>query len=315
MTSNLDFANLSPTQKGAVLLADIAPAGQLPDDVAEQFIRLAIKGQKLLTKIRVLPMKNSTKRIPKIVMASRVLRPGTSNQALPQGDYAKPTFSQSTLNSKLFRGAVAIPDEVYEDNVERAQLKQTIQTLVAERVGADMEEVAILGDTASTDPFLAQLNGFIKQATSNVVPSVGTALTRAVFKALFKKIPVQYRKDKSKLAFMTSTNAEMDYRDGLADRATPEGDKRLLSDGGPVTYSGIEVNDIPLFPYELGVGTNETVVLCTNPQNMVVGVQREIRIEGKRSPETSSDEWHITMRMDATYEEETAVSKATGVIN
>lgn len=312
--NNLDFVNLSPTQKGAIVLGDIAPNGVLPDEVAEKFIVLAIKDQKLLRMIRVLPMKNNVKRIPKIVMASRILRAGTSNQALPPADYAKPTFSRSTLTAKLFRGAVAIPDEVYEDNVERDKLKSTIQGMVAEKLGADMEEVSILGDTTSTDPFLAQIDGFIKQATSNTVTASGP-ITRALLKAAFKKVPIQYRKDKTKVGYFTSTNAEIDYRDSLADRATNLGDTRLTDDGGPVRYSGIPLHDIPLFPYELGSGTNETVMLFTNPLNMVVGVQRDIRIEGKRSPETSSDEWHITLRMDATYEEETAVSKTTGITN
>src|SRR5262249_25618455 len=143
----MDFTKLSPVQKGAILLSDIAPNGRLPEEVAEQFIVLAIKDQKLLKMIRVLPMKNPEKRIPKIQMNSRVLRAGQSSQALPQADYAKPAFTATTLASKLFKGTVAVPDEVYEDNIERQALRQTLQGMIAERVGADLEEVAINGDT------------------------------------------------------------------------------------------------------------------------------------------------------------------------
>jgi HK97 family phage major capsid protein len=284
----MDFAKLSPVQKGAILLSDIAPSGRLPEEVAEQFIVLAIKDQKLLKMIRVLPMKNPEKRIPKIQMNSRVLRAGQSAQALPQADYAKPAFTAATLASKLFKGTVAVPDEVYEDNVERQSLRQTLQGMIAERVGADLEEVAINGDTTSTDPFLAQFDGFIKKATSHPVPAT-TQLSRPILLSLFLAVPQEFRKDKSKIVFFTSTNSEMQYRNSLADRATPEGDRRLIEDGGPVYYSGMPIHDIPLWPYQLGAGSNETVTICCDPRNMVVGIQREIKVETSRDADNGAD--------------------------
>ena len=50
--------------------------------------------------------------------------------------------------------------------------------MLAEAVARDMEEVAINGDTASADPFLATMDGVLKQATSHVVDAAAASLYR-----------------------------------------------------------------------------------------------------------------------------------------
>jgi hypothetical protein len=93
-------------------------------------------------------------------------------------DRVKPDLSDVELDAKLFKAEVRLSDEVLEDSIERGELRQTIMEMLADAIARDMEEVAINGDTASADPFLATMDGILKQATSNVVDAAGTPITK-----------------------------------------------------------------------------------------------------------------------------------------
>ena len=64
-----------------------------------------------------------------------------------------------------------------EDSIERGELRQTIMEMMAEAISRDMEEVLINGDTLSADPFLAVMDGVLKQTTSNIVDAAATIAT------------------------------------------------------------------------------------------------------------------------------------------
>jgi hypothetical protein len=110
----------------------------------------------------------------------------------------------------------------------------------------------------------------------------------------------------------TSVDSEIDYRDALADRGTVLGD-RFLEQTAPVMYSGIRLQAVPVFPENLGAGTNETEMLLTDPKNINVGIWRRIKIETDKDISEGVLKIVATMRMDVKYAEETAVVKAVGV--
>ena len=59
---------------------------------------------------------------------------------------------------------------------DRLVFREEIMEMMAEAISRDMEEVLINGDTLSADPFLAVMDGVLKQATSNIVDaSAGSA--------------------------------------------------------------------------------------------------------------------------------------------
>jgi hypothetical protein len=84
-------------------------------------------------------------------------------------DRSKPTTSQITLTTSEVMAEVRIPYEVLEDNIERGGMADTVLALIAERAALDLEELLILGDTASGDAYLALMNGILKRVTTNVV--------------------------------------------------------------------------------------------------------------------------------------------------
>ena len=220
--------NRTILQKADLALADLtAGGGILKPAQAQKFMRLLIKDSPLMRLATVVPMQSPKQQLSKIKFGSRVLRPGAEATALPLADRARPDLSQVELDAKLFKAEVRLSDEVLEDSIERGELRQTIMEMMAEAISRDMEEVLINGDTLSADPFLAVMDGALKQATSNVVDAGGAAISKNLLRDMLKTIPSEHLRDKKAMRFMTSVDADLDYRNTLAERATAVGDRLL----------------------------------------------------------------------------------------
>ena len=274
--------NRTILQKADLALADLtAGGGLLKPAQAQKFMRLLIKDSPLMRLATVVPMASPKQQLSKIKFGSRVLRPGQEATALGVADRARPDLSQVELDAKLFKAEVRLSDEVLEDSIERGELRQTIMEMMAEAISRDMEEVLINGDTLSADPFLAVMDGVLKQATSNVVDAGAAPISKNLLRDMLKTIPSEHLRDKKAMRFMTSVDADLDYRNTLAERATTVGD-RLLEGDTPVLYSGVPLQPIPLFPENLGAGSDQTVIVLCNPKNLHVGIWRNIRVESAR---------------------------------
>lgn len=305
--------NRTLLQKADLALSDLTTNGGLLQPAqAQKFIRVLIDQSVVLPMATVVPMKSYKQIVEKIRFAGRVLRAGSEGVALAAADRAKPTTGKVELDAKLFKAEVRLNNEVLEDNIERQQLRQTIMTMLAEAISRDIDEIAIKGDTTSTDVTLAQFNGVLKQATSNVVDAGTTKLGKSLLRDMIKAMPKPFLRNKKSLKFLTSIDAEIDYRDSLSDRSTPLGDKKLEEDDA-VQYSGIEVIPVPLMPENLGVGTNCTNVILTDPKNINFGIWRQIRVETDKLVSEGVLIIVASLRMDVKYAEETAVVKGINV--
>lgn len=305
--------NRSLLAKADLALSDLtSDAGILVPEQAQRFIRILIKEAVMMKLATVVPMRAPQQRLEKIKFGSRVLRAGQEAQALAAGDRVKPDLSKVELNAKLFKAEVRLDNEVLEDSIERAQLRQTIMTLMGEAVSRDMDEVIIQGDTASSDLFLAQFDGLLKQVTSNTYAHGTNPIDKTVFHSMIKALPIEFHRNRRDLRFLTSVNAEIDYRDSLSERATVVGDKFLEQDA-PVMYAGIPIQAVPMFPENLGSGTDETDVILMDPKNLHVGIWREIRVETDKLVSEGVVLVVATMRFDVKLAHEPATVKATGI--
>src|SRR5437762_1943908 len=152
-------------------------------------------------------MQSHKTEIPKIRFQNRILRPGQEATALPAADRAKPNLSNVELDTKLFKAEVRLPDEVLEDNIEKDQLKATIMQLMGEAISRDMDEISVQGDTSSSDLFLAQFNGVLKAATTNVVDAAVVQLNRATLRDMLKTMPKPFLRNRDLLRYITSVDA------------------------------------------------------------------------------------------------------------
>lgn len=305
--------NKSLLRKADLVLSDlVSNGGYLQPAQAQKFVRVMIKGSKLLPLTTVVPMKSHNQFIDKINFSSRVLRAGQEGVALASSDRSKPTLGKVELAAKLFKAEVRLDNETLEDNIERGELRNTIMQLVSEAIGRDCEEAVISGDTSSTDPFLAQFDGLLVQATTNAVNAAGAQMSKTLCRDLLKALPQEYRRNKSALRFFTSGNAELDYRDSLSDRTTPAGDK-YVETNADVAYQGIPVLDLPIMPENIGTSNNKTCTLLLDPKNINVGIWRQIRIETDKNVSEGTLIIVASVRFDAKYAVEPAVAIANNV--
>jgi len=306
-------SNRTLLEKADLAIADLTAGGGILLPVqAQKFMRLLIKQSVLMQMATVVPMPSPKYQVSKIKFGSRILRPGKEGVALAQNERTRPDLSFLELDAQLFKAEVHLSDEVLEDNIERGELRQTILEMIAEAAGRDMEELVINGDKTSADPFLAVLDGVIKQSTSHVVDAAGGPLTKNILRDLLKSLPNEYLRDKKAMSYLTSVDADLEYRSSLAERATVGGDK-FLEDDTPVLYSGVPVVPVPLFPDNLGAGNNQTVALLCNAKNVHVGIWRQIRLETFRDVSAGVLRIVATLRFDVKYADENGTAKAINI--
>ena len=305
-------ANLTTVQKADLSLGDLTTAGVLKPAQAQTFLRILIDQSKFLPLTSFIPMASPSQEIDKIRFASRILRPGEEAKALPLGDRAKPETTKVTIDAKLYKGEVRLSNEVLEDSIERGQLRQTIMQLIAERCGLDTEEAVIKGDTASADAFLAVQDGVLKQATTNVVDALTVFANKGIWRDMLKTMPTEFLRNKAMLRIITSNDAEIDYRDSVAERATSLGDTSLTTDG-MAQYNSIPILGVPLFPENLGGGTNTTNALLLDPKNVFIGFWRDIRLETDKDVSAGTVIIVATLRFGVKFAHEPAVVKAINI--
>lgn len=305
--------NMTLLQKADLALSDLSSGGGiLQPETAQTFMRILIEESKLMKMSTVVPMKSQKMEVPKIRFGTRILRAGSEGVALSSGDRSKPTTTNVELDSKLFKAEVRLPNEVLEDNIEKDQLKATIMQLMGEAISRDVDDIMINGDTASSDSFYAQFNGILKQSATNVVDATLQTLNKNVLKDMLKSMPKAFLRNKDLLRYLTSVHAEIDFSDSIANRQTPAGDEAFAKSISP-TYSGVPVLDVPMFPENLGSGTNCTDVVLTDPKNVTLGIWREIRFETDKDISAGVVVIVASMRMDMKFAEETATVKAINV--
>ena len=305
--------NRTILEKADLALNDLRVGNALKDEAAKRFFRLVTLGSPLLSSVTAPPMSAQKQEFPAIGFGQRLLRPANPGVALTELERARPDLSSVELDTKSFKGEVLLTDEVLEDNVEGPNLKQTLMTLIAEAVSRDIEELVINGDTNSSDPFLATMDGVLKKATSNVVDAQGAPVSSDVLTDMLRTQPREYLRERPQMRFFTSVNAELRYRNALAQRETGVGD-RVLETEKPVSYSGVLLQPIPLFPDDLGGAGDQTEILLCNPKNIYVGFWRKVRIETERSASAGALRVVVTLRFAATFADERGVVKAVNVL-
>ena len=99
---------------------------------------------------------------PIIDFAGRIARPGVEANRLGYSQRAQPNTGLVELRTSLLRAEIPVSDEVFEDNVAGAALRGSLDRLIADQFGADVEELLLMGDSTSADAFLALQDGWVK---------------------------------------------------------------------------------------------------------------------------------------------------------
>jgi hypothetical protein len=296
-------------EKADIAVDDLIDHGGYLNPIqSDTFIRMLIDQPTLLNDIRVVPMNAPTMDINKIGFANRLLQasPG-SGVALAAG--SAPTTDKVSLVTKEVMAQVNIPYDVLEDNIERNRMDSTIMDMITEHASLDLEELVILGDHDSIDPYIATTDGVLVLATSNplVYDTPPSQYDYTIFKDGILTMPTKYLRNRSALRFYTPHLIETEYNAQLGSRETGLGDTRLIEDYA----TKLKSFGVPIVPVALMPDTN---YIFTNPKNIILGVQRKIQIERDKDITKRLYMIVLTMRIDIQIEEVDAVVVASGLV-
>jgi len=268
---------------GDIVTGDLSTyGGYLSDADADKFIEETVLKSKLMKMGTIARMKSHTQNFPRVGFDSRISHAHGSGTSLPEAQRSKPDLNTVQIATAAFAAEVRIPDDVVEDAVSGEAFRNLVITLARQRIGADIEEIALRSDDSLADPDLNKFDGIIKSISTNTKNFAGANVTRANLKAMLALMPVRYKQDKSKMQFVTSPNALEYYEDQLMQLGLDPAYFWYVKEGAKPTaaYAKIPVNDLPVMPEDLS--TDKTAVLLGDPLDIYWGFWRNIRVEFER---------------------------------
>ena len=296
----------------AVETTDLANGGLLNNQQTDRFIDLVVDQAEMLREARVVRMRAPVMELDKIATTGRVSQ--LKSEGVAPTTLAAPAFSKVTLSSVEVITPFEITFEALEDSIEQGNLEETIIEAMSRQTATDLEELAIQGDTGSSDAFLVGLNGWHKLALGggHEVDLAGAALSQAGLGAMYKALPDQYKRNQGELRFYFAPSGVQEWHDSFADRPTPLGDVTLASGVAP-PYMGVPMVSVPLIPAGLAAvapyaGTGSySYGLLTPRDNLIFGIHRRVRVDRDRDVMRGVNIYVISTRIAVAFENADAV--------
>mgnify|MGYP000633570072 FL=1 len=272
---------------------------------------------------RTVRMKADTTEIDRMSIGEKLVKLAT--EADNTGVNSPVTFSKISLTTKKLRMDWELSTESLEDNIEGADVEDHIARMMATQAGNDIEDLILNGDTSLTgDALYKSFDGAVKKAKTSgrVVDAAGAAVSRAVFNSALKALPRKYKQRRTDLRFLAGSNLIQDYLYSTSNStnfANPQdiasgiirGDVPVV--GGPAGYVapyafGIPIVEVPLLPetqtgtYASPSGSHGDVHL-TFPNNVVIGIKRDVTVYRFFWPRKDSIEYTMYTRVGVQIEQ------------
>ena len=167
----------------------------------------------------------------------------------------------------------------------------------------------ILGTTVTDNSVTWRCHAYIPVLGGKIAEQNSSAPYNWEFKfgRMLKILPSKYKKaGLANLRFFNSDQLVQDYIDALAARSTILGDKALMGEGD-IKYGQVPLIPCPLMPTNMsadgvaGAGAYSDCLL-TPKDNLIVGMQRDIKIESQRVAADEATYWFYSMRADVAIE-------------
>ena len=272
---------------------------------------------------RTVRMKSDTTEIDRMSVGEKLVK--LASEADNTGVNSAVTFSKISLTTKKLRMDWELSTESLEDNIEGADLEDHIARLMATQAGNDIEDVILNGDESLTgDALYKSFDGAVKKAKAfgRVVDAEGSGISREVFNKALKAMPRKYKQRRADLRFLAGSNLIQDflYANSIGTNQTIPQDiaSSIIRGateplGGPAGYVapfafGIPIIEVPLLPetqagdYSTPSGSHGDVHL-TFPNNVVIGVKRDVTVYRFFWPRKDSIEYTMYTRVGVQIEQ------------
>jgi len=301
----------------AFTTSDLSSGGLLNPDQSAKFVQGIFDNAVISAECRRQPMRANKADIDKITYTGDILQKPSAVGSL-HTNTTKPTASKIQLSAEEILVAVDIGYDALEDSIEGQGLFDTILQLTQAKMGPELDNLLLYGNKdGATGTVLDQVNGIFKRATAHILDVNGVVMTDAVLNNAYRLLPGKYADKEPNLRFYLSHLARLDYVSALAAKGVNEAFVRYLIEAQEPAYNGIAVRKVGAIATE-NIGGGSPVVngskgLLINPQNIVLGIHRDIMYEMMRQPRARVLEVTITMKLDVVLEEIDAVVKLTNI--
>lgn len=259
----------------------------------------------LLNAINVQVFNNKSLQIPSITPGTRIFEPHAKGDT--ETDTYSLTPSQTTLTPSTAVAMITIHDNEVDDNVEGAAILDHVVRIIRDQMANEVEEMLLAGnDSQSESNILNMKDSFYIKATEGSAVQID-ALSDADstfpgangFKAgkMMKNLPAKYRTAGRDLAFIMRDSIWIDIVDVLANKDSDRGFESFVG----VTQQTLRQQRViasPYVPNDLGGGSDRTYVLYTFLQNLIVGFNRQLKIEFQRNAAKIATEIVANFRVD-----------------
>lgn len=256
------MTNKELMRKAAITTDSMAAAGLLNAEQSNKFLDYVIDETTMKNMVRTVKFKPSQKLIEKIQVANRVAVPKA--EAKDPGVRRGVSTSKVTLEHHEIMVPFEIGDTLKEENIEGDSVENHIIKMMATQLANNIEELFWDGNTAGPavveselleggstsqyvkDSYLTMFNGWLKAAEAgNVIDAANASINKSLFSKAINAMPNKFKRDKRLLKFLTSTDHEQDYREGLSSRVDSAGTNALSAQGNLPAF-GIEIFPVSL---------------------------------------------------------------------
>jgi hypothetical protein len=243
-----------------------------------------------------------------------------ASEAENTGTNAAVQFSKISLTTKKLRLDWELSTESLEDNIEGADLEDHIARLMATQAGNDLEDVVLNGDTSLTgDNLYKAFDGIVKIAKANghVVDADGANISREVFNNALKALPRKYKQRRPDLRFLSGSNLIQDYLYSTSQNIQNVNPQDIAASiirgetaglGGPAGFTapfafGIPIVEVPLLKETQGADSDQGDIHLTFPNNVVIGIKRDVTVYRFFWPKKDSIEYTMYTRVGTQIEQ------------
>jgi len=267
---------------------------------------------------RTVRMRADTTEIDRIGVGEKLMK--LAAEADNTGTNAAVTFSKISLTTKKLRLDWELSTESLEDNIEGADLEDHIARLMATQAGNDIEDVVLNGDTSlSGDALYKAFDGIVKIAKANghVVDANDATISREVFNNALKALPRKYKQRRPDLRFLSGSNLIQDYLYSTSQNIQNVNPQDIASSiirgdqaglGGPAGFVapfafGIPIVEVPLLKETQGADNDQGDIHLTFPNNVVIGIKRDVTVYRFFWPKKDSIEYTMYTRVGTQIEQ------------
>lgn len=295
--------------------------GVLAPEQSDRFIDYMFDKTALIQQADNLRIKSDTVELNRIGIGQSLIRKAV--EAVDTGENQGVTFSYISLTTTKIRLDWELSSETLEDGIEGDEFDDHVARLMATQFGNDLEDLAINGDTTSSNPALSIFDGWRKQAVvgnsdgaAHIISHGGAGLNRAAANKALKTMPRQYLQRRGELKFFVGSNLIQDYLYSLttSDAAVDTGFGANIIANGPVRTEGpagfttgylfgVRAQEIPYFKedrngtYSGATGASHGDLWLTFPKNLLWAVKREVQVFREFKPKKDAVEYTVYTRV------------------